>query len=196
MIKEIEVRIHFFCRPLWKDHCYQTGYLLGSREMREASTRGYCSRVIKSGKWFNVRLEIRGYKVYVMINNKHTTTFKSHYQSSADLTPEIGLLVTGGCQKSMRFKNLVVSSLPELPFVYKNCQGARVTSNVFKLMSHSSNEHDEYQGICRALFPEVPVRKNYVLSVNIRSLGSIMGEKYGVIFNAKSADSFEFVCIR
>ncbi|XP_068732418.1 uncharacterized protein [Montipora capricornis] len=185
-----------YFRPLWKDHCYQTGYLLGSREMREASTRGHCSRVIKSGKWFNVRLEIRGYKVYVMLNNKHTTTFKSHYQSSADLTPGIGLLVTGGCQKSMRFKNFVVSSLPELPFVYKNCQGARVTANVFKLMSHNSNEHDEYQGICRALFPEVPVGKNYVLSVNIHGLGSIMGEKYGVIFNAKSADSFEFVCIR
>lgn len=161
--------------------------------MREASTTGHCPCTLKSGKWFNVRLEIRAHEVTVMMNNKHTATFKSYYQLSEDWTPGSGLLVTGGCRKSMRFSHFAVSSLPKLPFVHVNCRSARVAGIVFKLTAYSGND----KGMCRALYPKVAAAaSNYTLSVNIRSMGSILGGKYGVIFNAKNPDTFEFVYFR
>ena len=182
-----------FFRPYWKDHCYQTGYLMGGRQMREAYKTGPCSCTVKGGKWFNVRLEIRGTIVTVIMNDIPTTTFKSHYPAS---NKGSGILVTGGCRKSIRFRSLTMSTLPQLPFVSKNCQNARVAGDVYKLMAYSGIEDSTHPGICRALFPKIIVGNSYVISVKIHTHGSLLGGKYGVIFNVKNPDSFEFVYFR
>lgn len=158
--------------------------------MREASTTGHCSCTLQSGKWFNMRLEIRAHEVNAMVNNKHTATFKSYYQLTEDWIPGSGLLVTGVCRKSMCFRHFEVSSLPKLPFVHVNCRSTRVVGIVFKLTAYSGDD----DGKRRAFFPEVATAaSNYNLSVNHHSMGSTLGGKYGVIFHAKNPDTFEFV---
>ena len=163
------------------------------RQMREGSKTGHCSCAIKGGKWFNVRLEIRGYKVYVITNNKPVATFKAHYHANDKGS---GILVTGGFQNTIRFRNLVVTPLPELPFASKNCQNARVSGKVYKLMAYNSEGDDTDNGICRALYPKVIEGNSYIISVNINTQGNVLGGKYGVLFNAKNSETFEFVYFR
>ena len=161
--------------------------------MREGSKTGHCSYTVRSGRWFNARLEIRGNRVNVIMNNKPAATFKSHYHANSKGS---GILVTGGSRKSIRFRNFVVTSLPELPFVSKNCQSARAAGNVFKVMAFSGEEDDTDQGICRVLYPKVVQGSSYVISVNIYAQGNVLGGKYGIIFNVKNAETFEFVYFR
>ena len=182
-----------FLRPFWKDYCYQTGYLMGGREMREGSKTGPCPFTVSGGQWFNVRLEIRGQIVTVIMNNFPAGTFKSHYPAN---NKGSGVLVTGGCRKSIRFRNLGVSSLSSLPFVAKNCQSARVAGDGYKLLAYSGEQDVTHPGICRALYPKVVEGNSYVISVNIYTQESLLSGKYGVIFNVKNADNFEFVYFR
>lgn len=165
--------------------------------MREGSKTGPCSCAVKGGKWFNVRLEIRGNIVTVIMNDIPTTTFKSHYSA---INKGSGVLVTGGRRMAIRFKNLFTWRLPQLPFVSKHCQSTRVAEvlggDVFTLMAHSGVEDPEHSVICRALFPKVIVADSYVVSVKIQAKGSLMGGKYGIIFNVKNADNFDFVSFR
>ena len=165
--------------------------------MREGSKTGPCSCAVKGGKWFNVRLEIRGNMVTVIMNDIPTTTFKSHYSA---INEGSGVLVTGGRRMAIRFKNLFTWRLSQLPFVSKHCQSTRVSEvlggDVFTLTAYSGVEDPEHSVICRALFPKVIVADSYVVSVKIQAKGSLMGGNYGIIFNVKNADSFDFVSFR
>ena len=89
-----------------------------------------------------------------------------------------------------------MSSLPQLPFVSKHCQNARAAGDVYKLMAYSGEEDASHPGICRALYPKVVEGNSYVINVHIHAQGSLVGAKYGVIFNVKNADNFEFVYLR
>ena len=161
--------------------------------MREGYKTGHCSCTVRSGRWFHVRLEIRGNRVNVIMNNKPAAMFKSHYHANSKGS---GILVTGGSRKSIRFRNFVVTSFPELPFVSKNCQSARAAGNSYKVMAFSGEEDDSDQGICRVLYSKVVQDGSYVINVNIYVQGNVLGGKYGIIFNVKNADTFEFVYFR
>ncbi|XP_022805350.1 hemicentin-1-like [Stylophora pistillata] len=182
-----------YFRPYWKDHCYQTGYIMGGRQKREGAKTGPCSCTVTGGKWFNVRLEIRGNIVSVFMNGVAAATFKSHYPST---NKGSGVLVTGGCRKSIRFRNFTVKSLPLLPFTSKNCQSARDTGSYFTLIAYTGIEDTTQPGVCRAVYPKSVLGTSYVISVSFYVQGSLLGGKYGVMFNAKNADSFEFVYFR
>ena len=180
-------------RPYWKDHCYQTGYMMGGRQRREGAKTGPCSCTVAGGKWFNVCLEIRSNIVSVFMNGLAAATFKSHFPSTNKGT---GVLVTGGCRKSIRFRNFTVKSLPLLPFTSKNCQGARDSGSYFTLMAYPGIEDTTQPGVCRAVYPKNVLGTSYVISVSFYVQGSLLGGKYGVMFNVKNADSFEFVYFR
>lgn len=187
--------MQFSCvfRPYWKDHCYQTGYIMGGRQKREGSKTGPCSCTVKGGKWFNVRLEIHGNIVSVFMNDLPAATFKSHYPTN---NKGSGILVTGGCRKSIRFRDFSVSSLPLLPFTSKNCQSARDAGEYYRVMAYPGVEDTTQPGVCRAVYPKVVKGNSYVIGVSFYTQGSLLGGKYGVMFNVKNADSFEFVYFR
>ena len=63
-------------------------------------------------------------------------------------------------------------------------------------MAYSGEEDASHPGICRALYPKVVEGNSYVINVRIHAQGSLVGAKYGVIFNVKNADNFEFVYLR
>ena len=166
---------------------------MGGVQRREGSQTGPCSRTVAGGKWFNVRLEIRRNVISVFMNDMLAATFKSHYPSK---NKGSGVLVTGGCRKSIRFRNFTVSSLPLLPFASKNCQSARYAGEYYKLMAYPGIEDTMQPGVCRALYPKVVQGESYIISVKFYTQGSLLGGKYGVMFNVKNVDSFEFVYFR
>ena len=166
---------------------------MGGIQKREGSKTGPCSCTVTGGKWFNVRLEIRNNIVSVFMNDLPAATFKSHYPTN---NKGSGILVTGGCRKSIRFRNFSVSSLPLLPFTSKNCRSARDTGEYYKLMAYPGIEDTSQPGVCRALYPKAVSGDTFTISVSFYTQGSLLGGKYGVIFNVKNADSFEFVYFR
>lgn len=167
--------------------------MMGGIQKREGSKTGPCSCTVTGGKWFSVRLEIRSNIVSVFMNDLPAATFKSHYPTS---NKGSGILVTGGCRKSIRFRDFSVSSLPLLPFTSKNCQSARDAGEYYKLMAYPGIEDTTQPGVCRALYPKVVNGDTYAISVSFYTQGSLLGGKYGVMFNIKNADSFEFVYFR
>ena len=172
-----------------------TGRTTGGRHMREGSRTGPCSCTLRGEQWFNVRLEIRGNAVIVFMDNIPAASFKSHFPASSRGS---GVLVTGRCRASIRFRNFNLSPLPSLFFDTKNCQSARLSDNgdYYKLMAYGSLRDSPQPGICRALFPEVIAGNSYVIRVKFYSGGSLLGGKYGIIFNVKNSNSFEFVYFR
>ena len=166
---------------------------MGGIQKREGSKTGPCSCTVTGGKWFNVRLEIRRNIVSVFMNDLPAAIFKSHYPTN---NKGSGILVTGGCRKSIRFRAFSVSSLPLLPFTSKNCQSARDAGDYYKLMAYPGIEDTTQPGVCRALYPKAVSGDTYTISVSFYTQGSLLGRKYGVMFNVKNADSFEFVYFR
>ena len=131
----------------------------------------------------------------VFMDNIPATVFKSHFPASSKGS---GVMITGGCRTSIRFRNFTLSSLPPLPFETKNCQSARLGGggDYYKLMTYSGLKDFTQPGICRAFYPKVIAGNSYVIRVKFYTKGSLLGGKYGVIFNVKNADNFEFVYFR